>query len=68
MSISSKYQLRKRENQQNIFQHDIYSTFSKLFHKSLAQYADSECNMNSTHSIQCGRVDFKVAYYSFSKT
>ena len=29
--------------------------FSKLFHKSLTQHADSECN--STHSIQCGRVD-----------
>ena len=39
------------------FQHEIYDTFSKLFHKSLTQHADSECN--STHSIQCGRVDFK---------
>ena len=57
MSISSKYQLRKPAK---YFQHDIYSTFSKWFHKSLAQYTDSECNMNSTHSIQCGRVDFKT--------
>ena len=50
------------ENHRKYFQHEIFGTFSKLFHKYrshiTARWQWTECN--SSLSIQCGRVDFKT--------
>jgi len=48
-----------KENQQKYFStQDLMVLFRNYFTKVTSQHVGNECN--STHLIQCGRVDFKT--------